>query len=32
MIDELKIEDYHEWLADVIYNFSVNNTVEVEMK
>lgn len=27
--DELKIEEYHEWLADVIYNFSVNNTVEV---
>ena len=27
--DELKIEDYHEWLADVIYNFSLNNTVEV---
>jgi hypothetical protein len=27
--DELKIDHYHDWLADVIYHFSVNNTVDV---
>ena len=27
--DELKIDEYHNWLADIIYEFSVNNTLEV---